>query len=234
MVTKDNKKRGEEINAMRKQRGLTPFSLVEVPLVSAEDLRPISSTRIRNGEIDTRGRLVLPDNLREELQQPLGLVLTGEAIKESLRQHGNAIIIAVGDIATKTLIDLQVIPNLSIVDNRVGRKSFTQATKKLKMLKVAITTIQSGPGYISKEALLAIQKTLVGRKGTYALIIRGEEDLLTLPAVAYAPEGSVVYYGQPPIPAWACGPVVEGLVEVGVTKEKKKQALGLLGKFLSS
>lgn len=55
-----------------------------------------------------------------------------------------------------------------------------------------------------------------------AILIDGEEDLLVLPAIIYAPLGARVYYGQPG----------EGLVEVVVTHRKKRQALALLGKFL--
>jgi len=55
------------------------------------------------------------------------------------------------------------------------------------------------------------------------LIIDGEEDLLVLPVVQYAPIGSVVYYGQPG----------EGLVKVVVTKEKKRQVVALVAQFLS-
>jgi len=44
------------------------------------------------------------------------------------------------------------------------------------------------------------------------IIVNGEEDLATLPAILYAPVGSVVVYGQPN----------EGSVLVHVTSERKK------------
>jgi len=43
---------------MRRAKGFPPLELVVVELVKAEDGRPISSTRIREGEIDTDGRLL--------------------------------------------------------------------------------------------------------------------------------------------------------------------------------
>jgi pantetheine-phosphate adenylyltransferase len=51
-------KRVELANKLRAERGFPPLELVVVDWVVAEDGRPISSTRIRNGEIDQDGRLV--------------------------------------------------------------------------------------------------------------------------------------------------------------------------------
>ncbi len=49
--------RVEEINRIRREKGLPPLSLIVVELVKAEDGERISSTRIRKGEIDREGRL---------------------------------------------------------------------------------------------------------------------------------------------------------------------------------
>jgi len=46
------------INALRKERRLLPIKIVCVEFVLAEDGRPISSTRIHNGEIDEHGVLL--------------------------------------------------------------------------------------------------------------------------------------------------------------------------------
>jgi pantetheine-phosphate adenylyltransferase len=51
-------KRVELANKLRKDRGFPPLDLVVVDWVFAEDGKPISSTRIRNGEMDGEGRLV--------------------------------------------------------------------------------------------------------------------------------------------------------------------------------
>jgi pantetheine-phosphate adenylyltransferase len=48
----------EEINALRSQRGLRPIKIVCVDFVLAQDGKPISSTRIHNGEIDVHGVLL--------------------------------------------------------------------------------------------------------------------------------------------------------------------------------
>jgi pantetheine-phosphate adenylyltransferase len=47
-----------EINALRSQRGLPPIKIMCVDFVLAQDGKPISSTRIHNGEIDAHGVLL--------------------------------------------------------------------------------------------------------------------------------------------------------------------------------
>jgi pantetheine-phosphate adenylyltransferase len=44
-------------NRLRAERGFPPLALVTIEWVSAEDGKPISSTRIRKGEVDAEGKL---------------------------------------------------------------------------------------------------------------------------------------------------------------------------------
>jgi len=44
------------VNRIRRERGLRPLVVVVLPMVLAEDGEPISSSRIRAGEIDGEGR----------------------------------------------------------------------------------------------------------------------------------------------------------------------------------
>ncbi len=44
-------------NSLRKAKGFAPLDVVVVDFVLADDSKPISSTRIRSGEIDTQGKL---------------------------------------------------------------------------------------------------------------------------------------------------------------------------------
>ena len=60
VVTRETAKRVPIANGMRESRGFAPLDVVTVDYVLAEDERPISSTRIRNGEIDSEGRLLKP------------------------------------------------------------------------------------------------------------------------------------------------------------------------------
>jgi len=58
VVSPETKPVAEEINEQRRQQGKKPLNITVVPYVLAKDGRPISSTRIRNGEIDEHGILL--------------------------------------------------------------------------------------------------------------------------------------------------------------------------------
>lgn len=57
VVSKETEPVGKEINNKRKASGITPLKLVVIRMVPAEDCVPISTTRIRHGEIDREGHL---------------------------------------------------------------------------------------------------------------------------------------------------------------------------------
>jgi pantetheine-phosphate adenylyltransferase len=57
VVTPETAQRVPIANVLRKRQGYPPLEVVTVDYVLAEDSKPISSTRIRKGEIDTQGKL---------------------------------------------------------------------------------------------------------------------------------------------------------------------------------
>lgn len=58
VVSDETAYQGEILNKQRKDRNLAPVQVVTVPLVLARDGKRISSTRIRNSEIDSQGNLL--------------------------------------------------------------------------------------------------------------------------------------------------------------------------------
>jgi pantetheine-phosphate adenylyltransferase len=58
VVSQETEPRAREINEIRRMNGLPTLEAIVVPLVLAEDGKPISSTRIRKGEIDRRGKIL--------------------------------------------------------------------------------------------------------------------------------------------------------------------------------
>lgn len=58
VVSEETAERAAEINEIRRKSGIAPVEIVVIPLVLAEDGKPISSTRVRRGEIDREGSLL--------------------------------------------------------------------------------------------------------------------------------------------------------------------------------
>ncbi len=57
VVSEETLSGAEKINEVREEKGLNPLEIVEIPLVLADDGDPISSIRIRYGEIDVHGNV---------------------------------------------------------------------------------------------------------------------------------------------------------------------------------
>ncbi len=56
IVSKGTLASGRRLNRLRRQSDLRPLDLHVVDLLTAADGKPISTTRVRNGEIDLQGR----------------------------------------------------------------------------------------------------------------------------------------------------------------------------------
>lgn len=56
VVSADTAGGGRAVNRERRRRGLAPVAIYSVPLVLADDLKPVSSRRVRAGIIDREGR----------------------------------------------------------------------------------------------------------------------------------------------------------------------------------
>jgi uncharacterized protein (UPF0218 family) len=161
----------------------------------------------------------LTPELRLRLKEPLGELIRGpfnktlKALKSKVIKEKPTMIITVGDIVSGNLNKKKITSGLSIIDNKVMRKEIEPITLNTNRTLHA----QNPPGTITKEALMAIQEAL---RANYPvkIVVEGEEDLLTLAAILYAPENSFVVYGQP----------LEGIVVVRVTEQKKREIQKIL------
>ena len=57
VVSEETSAKGLHLNELRAERNLPPVEIVVVPMVLAKDGKAISSTRIKNSEIDSNGNL---------------------------------------------------------------------------------------------------------------------------------------------------------------------------------
>jgi uncharacterized protein (UPF0218 family) len=151
--------------------------------------------------------------LRVKLKEPFGILIKGSFDQTmskmmEIKKQNPPKIISVGDIVTKNLQDYNMQPDLAITDNQCMRKKVQHTINMSDTVKV-----KNPQGTITTEAIEAIKKALKKSKNSW-INVDGEEDLLTLIVVLYAPENSVVVYGQP----------YEGIVLVKVSPEKKTEA----------
>jgi hypothetical protein len=161
----------------------------------------------------------LTPELRIKLKRPLGTLIRGsfaetiKIFKDMTEKAAPAAIISVGDTVSKNLTRNHLFPKLSIVDNRVMRRN----AQPFQLQADKTIHIRNPPGTITEEAIKAIQDAMKC-DCSVKIVAEGEEDLLTLIAVLYAPETSFVVYGQPH----------EGIVVIKVTSEKKTEIAGIL------
>lgn len=90
-------------------------------------------------------------------------------------------------------------------------------TPSPKLPTVRCVNVENPAGTLTQEAVDVVRKALKSKGSTY-IRVRGEEDLLTLAAVAYAPHNALVIYGQPD----------EGVVAVKVNQQMKSQVKKLI------
>lgn len=58
VVSEETEQKGQEINRIRAKKGFKPLVVVTVAMLKADDGQPLSSSRIRRGEIDRCGRVL--------------------------------------------------------------------------------------------------------------------------------------------------------------------------------
>ena len=152
--------------------------------------------------------------LREKFKIPFGLLIQGSFYKtmrrmeELVQKENPSRIVSVGDVVSANLHDYKLHPQLTIIDNKSLRdKAAPEDSAAERIVRVC-----NPPGTITEEAIEAIKDALEKNEHSH-IVVDGEEDLLVLIAVLYAPRNSFVVYGQP----------YQGIVVVRVTEEKKAQ-----------
>ena len=209
----------EEINRLREGSDLSPLHIISVGHVLAWDGEPISSSRIRAGEIDRNGKPWIPNSIRAgravltsqieaELKEPFGQLVTGPednpsvAMTEVLThiEGGPGPVIAVGDVTVRTLQDLDRPADIALVDGLTRREPWEGADGIDSSLYDRILQCSSPAGSLTPSLLEACERAMKSWKEgrlTHLIQVEGEEDLAPLILHPLAPLGAVVLYGQP-------------------------------------
>jgi GTP-dependent dephospho-CoA kinase len=162
---------------------------------------------------------VVTSELMEKFKQPFGLLLRGTfsetmtKLKEIVNTEKPPMVITVGDIVSGNVHKYEINARLSITDN----KSMRKRNQPVVLEPRKTLHVKNPQGTITEEAIVTVKEALQSEDHIH-ILVDGEEDLLALIAVLYAPDGAIVVYGQPH----------EGLVVVKVTEEKRAEAQKLL------
>ncbi|WP_049979772.1 GTP-dependent dephospho-CoA kinase family protein [Halolamina rubra] len=162
--------------------------------------------------------LTLPPELREAFKEPFGPLYTD--IDELLADAGEPII-AVGDVVTYHLREAGHEPHVAVVDGLTERAAISEEIRAgLEGAGEHRIDVVNDPAELSRDLLLSLREAVDAEADTL-LVVEGEEDLATLPAVLAAPLGGSVVYGQPG----------EGMVLIEVTEAARAEMRDLLVRF---
>jgi len=169
---------------------------------------------------------LLPEEMRDELKEPLGELLVKEPTKtliELVAKLQPPIVVMVGDFCFHKALQQNFTPDIAIIDGLNLREPY----ETIPIANAIMLKAKNPPATITKAAWQAIKKAFkrqLRKKGKRAkkkpivLFIEGEEDLLVLPAVIEAPLQAIIAYGQPQ----------KGLVLIKVTTNVKLKCKKLI------
>ncbi|WP_265109020.1 GTP-dependent dephospho-CoA kinase family protein [Halosolutus halophilus] len=160
--------------------------------------------------------LILPDDLRHELKEPLGPIETDADV---LLEAIDGPLITVGDVVTYHFLQAGRPPDVALVDERTKRSAVDEEIRETVTESTHIEAVNP-PAEISEDVVRALNEGLARGEPT-TILVEGEEDLVVLPAIVAAPEGASVVYGQPD----------EGMVHVAVTDDHRAEIRALLDRF---
>ena len=162
-----------------------------------------------------KNSLVLPEELRDHLKDPLGEVVLESQLQNVLKDVKK--IVTVGDLSSLTLYKEDIIPDIAVVDFSTRRGDVGELKSKIQEIGQIVINVNNPAGLITKELWSAV-KDAYSSKISVRIEVDGEEDLATLAAVWFAPEGTAVIYGLPNI----------GLVVIKDLKEAKEKVRNVL------
>jgi uncharacterized protein (UPF0218 family) len=172
--------------------------------------------------------ITLPDSLRSAFKQPFGPVYTDtELLLAAVRGAADDVstdqppLIAVGDVVTYHLLEAGRQPDVAVIDGKTEREAVdAEIEATLADPDTETRRVRNPPAELSEAMLVALREAIRDPEPV-TIIVDGEEDLATLPALVLAPVGASVIYGQPG----------SGMVHVEVTESESENARRLLSEF---
>jgi GTP-dependent dephospho-CoA kinase len=164
----------------------------------------------------TEQLLILPDELRHELKEPMGPIETDADV---LLEGVEGPLLTVGDVVTYHVLQTGRVPDVALVDERTKRE-MVDAEIRDTVTEAVDVEARNPPAELSVDVIETLVNALEREEPT-TILVDGEEDLVALPAIVAAPDGASVVYGQPD----------EGMVHVVVDEEVRQEVRALLEHF---
>ena len=215
VATPETRNMCQSINEQRIDHGLPALHIIEVTHLEGIEGAIISSSSIRNGHMDQQGHpwmtfeqrqstLKMASALDNELKTPMGILFEGPendpeigmaaALDGLPTPHGA--IITVGDVTTKTMLDMGLTPDIALIDGQTKRTELEDELKvETSRFQVHLHAVNP-PGILTPSLNKAVAEALRAEQSV-VLEVDGEEDLAPLVIHCLAPIGTVVMYGQP-------------------------------------
>ena len=171
----------------------------------------------------SRARYALTRSLRGRLKKPMGRFFTPEELTSPQFRKSfedATLVITVGDRVTDTVHAIGRTPDVQVVDGRERREERREPDAPFKKL----IEVSNPAGSLTSMAISAARRSFRERQRPVRILVKGEEDLMTIPALIYAPDGSVVFYGQPG----------KGVVMVTVDSSSRERARRVLSAMKTS
>lgn len=155
----------------------------------------------------------LPLELRNEMRQIIGPIITSSELQSYV---GGSLLIAVGDEVVRASLSCGLRPKVAIVDMKTRRGP----AEYISLTGYRTVKVVNPPQEITSDLWNAIKDGILSDEHV-AIIVEGEEDLASIPAILLAPLGSVVIYGL----------VETGIALIRVGPEEKKKVMAVLENF---
>lgn len=174
-----------------------------------------------------RRLLRLPESLRRELSEPVGVLVEGSDYLDVARRVVEVVrggrTWCVGDTVVASLLDTGYVPDVAIIDGRTMRDREIDISRIVEVYRSGgvVYRIENPRGHLNLEIEDIVRSIVSGGRRSLVLV-DGEEDMLSLGVIVYAPEGDYVVYGLPG----------RGVVVIRIDSLIKKRAIEVLRKML--
>ena len=135
--------------------------------------------------------LLLPHGLRREFSKPWGIVVSGD-FAGLLPPRG--LVTCIGDFVSSICLEDVPLDRLRIIIDWKTKRSRAALIDNGKLHVFTKITTENPPGMITFKALKTVCSAA---KPKTAILVKGEEDLLALPAIACSRIGDTIIYGIP-------------------------------------